>query len=226
MADSDHRQKPANLWIHRLLPMPEYHHPLRIFSVFVFMCLSSQAFGQLGGSRINRPLSDPTISPYLNLLRNSDGPGFNYFGLVRPQLDAAQQSQQFGQNLQMLQSQQNQGMRMVPGTYGYSQLGMTGHPVIFNSFSTGQFSGGYTGTTSGGFGGGGFGGGGFGGGSSFGGGFGGNNGLNGGFNQSGGQSGFGGFGVSGVSPAFSGVSGHPAQFGGIGNSSQGSVRGR
>lgn len=210
---------------------------LRIAGLIAIMCLSSQAFAQLGGSRIDRPLDTPTFSPYLNMLRSNGGPALNYFGLVRPQLETAQQNQQFGQNLEMLQMQQlqqRQGM-MIPGAYGYSQLGVTGHPVIFNSFGNSRFSGGYTGAMSGGFGGGsmsggGFGGGGLGGGFAGGGfggsAFGGNSVLNGGLNQFGGQTNLSGFGVSGVSPAFSGVSGHPAQFGGIGNLNQGAARGQ
>lgn len=224
MVVSDHRQETAFLRKSRSFPMPDCRHSLRTLSLILLMGFSSQAFGQLGGARIDRPLDTPVFSPYLNMLR-SGGPALNYYGLVRPQLDTAQQNQQFDQNLQALQMQQSQGMRMVPGSYGYgySQLGMTGHPVFFNTNGNGQFSGGYVGFNGGGgFGGGGFSGGGFGG-SGYGGGgnFGG-----GGFNQMGGQPGLSGYGVSGVSPGFSGVSGHPAQFGGIGNSSHGSVRSR
>ena len=186
---------------------------LRIFVVSGLLCWGSIASAQLGGSRIDRPIDTPTFSPYINMLRSNSSPGLNYFGLVRPQLEVAQQNQQFGQNLQMLQmlqTQQGQPMRGFNGGYGYSQLGVTGHPVVFNSFGQGQFGGGYTGMAAGG----GMGGGGFGGQ--------GMNGMNGGFNQ-GGQ---GMMGVGGAGFGFSGVSGHAAQFGGIGNSSTGMGNGR
>jgi hypothetical protein len=170
---------------------------------------SSAAMAQMA----DRPNS-PTISPYINLLRNQNsGIGMNYFGLVRPQQQFALQNQQLGQGLQSLQMQasnlqmQGSNVQMNAGGYGYSQLGMTGHPVIFNSFGNGQFSGGYTGFSGGGIGGGGAG---LAGGAGFGGG------------QLGGQSNFGGIGTTGggfggVSSGFSGVSGHMPQFGGIGN---------
>ena len=166
------------------------------------VCISSQAMAQFGGNQINRPLSNPTFSPQLNLLRPGGGVGQNYFGLVKPQIDFAQQNQQLGQNIQGLQMQQLQQGQMLQqsGSYGYSQLGATGHPVFFNSFNTSQFSGGYTGMAGGGFGGGG-----------------GVGGGNAGFSQFGGQGVMGG----GVGTGFSGVSGHAAQFGGIGNSSRG-----
>jgi len=196
--------------------------PLRTLSMLIAITCGTQAFGQMGGNRIDRPINTPTFSPYLNMLRGSGGPTLNYFGLVRPQVESAQQNQQLGQELQMLQMQQNQGMGMPMRGFGYSQLGITGHPVYFNSFGNGQFSGGYTSTMSGGgFGGGGFSGGGFGGG-----GFGGAGGVNGGFSPYGGQMNVGGMGNTAVSPGFSGISGHPAQFGGIGNSARGAMQGR
>lgn len=173
---------------------------------------SSTAIAQFGGSQ---PGGSPTYSPYLNLLRGGNsGVGQNYFGLVQPQQQFAQQNQALGQGLQTLQMQGMQGGNQpFQGGYGYSQLGATGHPVIFNSFGTSRFSGGYTG-----FGGGqpGGGGGGFSGGGSSGGQLGGGGGFGGGV----GQSNFGGVGTTGGGfGGFSsgGVSGHMSQFGGIGN---------
>lgn len=187
------------------------HLSLHVMTLLALLGLSSSASAQLGGGRINRPIDTPTFSPYINMLRDNGSPGLNYFGLVRPQIEAAQQNQLIGQQFQALQ---NQPMRMMNGGYGYSQLGVTGHPVVFNSFGGGQFGGGYTGAA----GGGGFGGGGGGFGQQ---GMGG--GMNGGLNQGGGQNmmmpGGAGFG-------FSGISGHAAQFGGIGNSGAGAARGR
>ena len=140
-----------------------------------------------------------------------NAPALNYFGLVRPQLDFAQQNQQLGQGLQTLQSQQMQSMQTSPGMglYGYSQLGVTGHAVAFNSYRTSQFTGSYTGAFSrtgsfgggGGFsGGGGFGGSGFGSvGSSAGGG------INQGFSQFGSQAGTGFSQMTGQFPSFGNI---------------------
>ena len=210
--------------------MTTLHHrkPILAF-VLVVLCGGSQASAQFGGNRINRPIDTPTFSPYLNMFRgDGGGPALNYFGLVRPQQEFAQQNQQLGQGLQTLQMQQMQqmqGMQMQPGMgmYGYSQLGMTGHPVAFNSFRTSHFTGGYTGAAGGGGGGfgsggggfggggggfggggGGFGGGGFGGGGGYGGGgYGG--GMNQGFNQFGGQGGTGFSGITGNAPSFGNI---------------------
>ena len=184
---------------------------LKLILTAIVVCgWSSLATAQFGGGN-NQLGSSPTVSPYINLLRGGNV-GLNYYGLVRPQQNFAMQNQQLGQGIQSLQMQQGSQMPMNAGSYGYSQLGMTGHPVIFDSFGNGQFSGGYTGMGGGGMGGGG---------GDFGGGFGGGS-FGGGGSQFGGQSNFGGVGMTGggfggTSSGFGGVSGHMSQFGGIGN---------
>jgi len=205
----------------------------QLAGVMASLALLPAAWGQMrGGGGIDRPFSTPAFSPYLNMLRNDAGPAQNYYGLVRPQLEFARQNQQLSAGLESLQTQQNammQPMGQPMMGYGYSQLGLTGHPVIFNSFGTSPFSGGYTGTSSGMMGGG-FGGGMMGGGGGFaspgfapnsmGGG-----GMNSSFSgaQGGGVSPYGG--ISGPAMGFGGMSGgsmtgHASQFGGIGNMGQ------
>jgi hypothetical protein len=56
------------------------------------------AQGPVGPVRGVGPASGPTLSPYLNLLRNGNTPAFNYFSLVRPQF-------QTNAGLQSLQQQ-------------------------------------------------------------------------------------------------------------------------
>ncbi|MBL8815185.1 MAG: hypothetical protein JNL58_04065 [Planctomyces sp.] len=199
--------------------------PLTLLTTFLIAVITSwwssgAASAQIGGDRIQRPINTPTFSPYLNLFRNGDnsGPVLNYYGLVRPQMQAMQQNQQLGQNLQSLQQMQQQqqaqaGRPNVAAQYlGYSQLSTTGHPVVFQSFNNAQGAGIGAGFGGGGFGGGmgggGFGGGGFGGGAgNFGTGFGG---AGAGMGAGGGVGVGGGFAGGGFS---SGVSGHPAVFG-------------
>ena len=218
--------------------MSNFRCPTVVLALAAFCGWSANVMAQFGGPQQMGP---PAISPYVNMLRSDSSPALNYYGLVRPQQQFAQQNQQLGQGLQSLQMQ-SMNMPMNSANYGYSQLGATGHPVIFNSFGTSRFSGGYTGYGGGGFGGGGGGfnqgGGGFGGGGfnqsggGFGGGgfnqgggaFGGGGGFAGG-NQFGGQLNSGGIGTTGggfgnVTSGFGGVSGHPSQFGGIGNTYQ------
>jgi hypothetical protein len=54
-----------------------------------------------GGPALGQPLYQPNqspVSPYLNLLRPGNSPGFNYYGLVKPQL-------QFQNDIMSLQQQ-------------------------------------------------------------------------------------------------------------------------
>ena len=210
------------------------------FGLLLSFCIAVPASAQVAG--MNGPGNTPTFSPYINLLREGGGVGQNYFGLVRPQVDFAQQNQMLGQGINALQANQMQPGRM--GGYGYTQLGATGHPVMFGTINGGRFQGGYNGMAGGGGGGmgggmqGGFGGGAMGGGAmggfggagggAMGGGFGGGGavqggGMNGGFNPMGAMQ---LNGPGGAGNGFSGVSGHMAQFGGIGNQYRGAGQGQ
>ncbi|MCA9057719.1 MAG: hypothetical protein KDA85_04445, partial [Planctomycetaceae bacterium] len=201
--------------------------PLALLASGLFIPDVSQA--QLRNN-IQRPINTPTFSPYLNLFRgnNGGGPVLNYYGLVRPQMQAMQQADQFGQNLQQLQRAQRMGQAQGFAVPGGGMMGTTGHPVVFQSFNTGAVGGGAgIGGGGGAFGGAAFGGagfaapavGGFGGagGGGFGaGGMGGGGGIGGagGFGAVGGGGMIGGQPGIGAMPAgYTGVSGHPAVFG-------------
>jgi hypothetical protein len=71
----------------------------------------------------NRP-SPPAVSPYLNLLRRGGGPGFNYFTLVRPELEMRKTVRQMQLSLGDLRRQQEilQQQETMPAT---------GHPTYF-----------------------------------------------------------------------------------------------
>jgi hypothetical protein len=76
------------------------------------------------------PYVRPPVSPYLNL--NRDGvPAINYFGLVRPQMQTAQQLQ----TLQMQQAQMAQLGFAGDETTGATGLAMTGHNAQFFNYS-------------------------------------------------------------------------------------------
>lgn len=66
----------------------------------------------------------PTVSPYLNLLRRGAGPGFNYFTLVRPELDLRGAIRQLQLGLGDLRRQQQllEQEDFMP---------VTGHPTYF-----------------------------------------------------------------------------------------------
>ncbi len=218
-------------------------YSLRGMLLLTMLTTGGTAVAQVGADRINRPIDTPTFSPYINMFREGGGVGLNYFGLVRPQIDFAQQNQQLGMNVQALQMQGHQGQMMMMPAYGYSQLGATGHPVVFNSFGQGRFGGGYNGMAGGmggmgggmgGFGGGqmgggfgqagGFGAGGMGAGGIGGGMGGGMGGGAGGFGGGGIGGGVGGMGMGGMNPmmpmgagGITGVTGHMSTYGTIGN---------
>lgn len=179
----------------------QYLASLLVAAVVVASAPGAEA--QFGGNRIDRPLNNPTVSPYINLFRgNQNGPVLNYYGLVRPQLQQLEQNEQIGMNLQGLQMQQSMQQNLItsPG-FGYSQMNTTGHPAVFQSFTNGGAA------LGGGFGGGGLGGSGT---AGFGGGMYGA----GGYSGSGyGSAGIGGAGIGGYGAGGLGMSGHPAAFG-------------
>jgi hypothetical protein len=82
------------------------------------------------------PVTNPTVSPYLNLLRPGSSPAINYYGLVRPQVD-------FQQSIQALQMQMS-GVQQTQDMMRGMDAGATGHPVYFLNY------GGYFQTTTGG----------------------------------------------------------------------------
>ena len=58
-------------------------HKSVLIAIAVCLGSCSVASAQFGRSRINYPLGNPTISPYLNLIGTNSGAGagINYFGL-------------------------------------------------------------------------------------------------------------------------------------------------
>lgn len=76
-----------------------------------------------------RPMGRPTVSPYINLLRNGNSAAFNYFGLVRPEQNALRAFQGLQQGVSNNQDTIN--------TYlGNGQLGATGMPTQFMNYNT------------------------------------------------------------------------------------------
>ena len=125
------------------MPIPSPPTSTRLLSAFAlaagltFSFASANAQQGYGGG----PAGRPTFSPYLNLLRggNQGNAVLNYYGLVRPQQQFDQTSQQLGQGLQNLQYRQN-ALRQASGlnafrSPGYSQLGITGHATAFMSIN-------------------------------------------------------------------------------------------
>ena len=89
--------------------------------------------------RFGRP-SRPTTSPYLNLLRRSNGGGFafNYFQRLRPEMEFRRNAAVLGRSINSLSRQmQQQKNRNLGGG-----LGQTGHSVTFLNLG-GYFSRGF-----------------------------------------------------------------------------------
>src|SRR5690242_1348784 len=95
-------------------------------AVLLFAALAAPtADAQVASPRVGSPPPAPTVSPYLNLLRNPNAPALNYYGLVRPQF-------QTNYGLQALQQQflLSQGSAL-PGAAGPEDVLITGHAAVF-----------------------------------------------------------------------------------------------
>jgi len=86
----------------------------------------AQAQFPSGGTGYSTPSSRPFVSPYLNLLRAGNSPGFNYFTLVRPQFEA-----QAAANQLRFQTSQNQQAISALQQQGTTGALVTGHQVGF-----------------------------------------------------------------------------------------------
>ncbi len=85
------------------------------FCLYLVASVTSQAFAQQYRSPRYQPAT-PTISPYLNLLRQDTGPVPNYYSLVRPQLQQQavnDQQQGFNQRQQQTNLLQQQEITAV-----------------------------------------------------------------------------------------------------------------
>jgi len=98
---------------------------------------TGQARAQYGYQRPpTSPFNQPSVSPYLNLLRPGTSAGVNYTTLVRPQVDT-------GRAIQQLQYQVNQDQQALMGQLGQAPAGLnpsaalplTGHPTQFMTYS-------------------------------------------------------------------------------------------
>jgi hypothetical protein len=99
--------------------------------VMVVVLLSSVASGRASaqgpfGRPGVAPFSQPTVSPYLNLLRGDTPAAINYYGLVRPEFAALQ-------NFTNLQQEINLNRSLLSSTAGESFTGIpiSGHPAYF-----------------------------------------------------------------------------------------------
>lgn len=86
---------------------------------------SFSSYGRPGGIG---PTSRPTFSPYLNLLRGGNSTLFNYYGLVRPEMEFRAANQQFQSSFGRVDQQ----LRDVQQSAG-SRLSQSGHQVRFMS---------------------------------------------------------------------------------------------
>jgi hypothetical protein len=76
---------------------------------------------------LQRPIAGPTVSPYLNILRGGNTPAFNYYSLVRPQLET-------NANIQALQGRLNPiQLLSTPPNSGDDTL-TTGHATAFLNY--------------------------------------------------------------------------------------------
>ena len=100
-------------------------------AVVLLAATSGTASAQPRVPVVNRP----TFSPYLNLLSGYGSPAFNYYALVRPQLDVMQQQAQIQQQL----AQQAQALQATNSTLANGlidpRLPVTGRGATFGYYS-------------------------------------------------------------------------------------------
>lgn len=126
------------------------------------LVLASDALATAQGTYIN-PVNRPAVSPYINLLRRGNSAGVNYFGLVRPEVDAqanfANQQAMINSNQTAIGNLQNAqaGGPLVTGGYAGFQTHLSyfqnlsgGGGGGFGAASFGQFGGGGGGNLMGG----------------------------------------------------------------------------
>lgn len=108
--------------------------------VIAWLAAGSSASAQFDQSRIQYPFGQPAVSPYLNLVGNNNA-GINYFGLVVPQQQFYQQSEDLRRGVYSATPYQ----RQLPGRQNTDQqtgaiagyrLGVTGHSTSFRSLGT------------------------------------------------------------------------------------------
>ncbi len=78
------------------------------------------------------PPQRPTISPYTNLLRRGNSTAFNYFTLVRPELEFRNQLTQQGAAIYNLRGQVQ---AQAAAANAANQPQPTGHPTTFLNYS-------------------------------------------------------------------------------------------
>lgn len=109
----------------------------------LLISFADSALAQSGGKKSNpafanrSPLgSRPTISPYLNLLRQGN-PALNYYGLVRPEREFRAANDQFRGQFGEVQQKLDQREEQDEA----SNLGVTGHRVRFLADQSGGSGG-------------------------------------------------------------------------------------
>lgn len=97
-------------------------------AVLLLAALPGAMRAQVLGPRVGTPSPAPTVSPYINFLRNPNAPALNYYGLVRPQF-------QTNAGLQSLQQQLLFGSAApVPGSEPAGDVLITGHAAAFMNY--------------------------------------------------------------------------------------------
>lgn len=103
-----------------------------LFALLTTCVVSSSAFAQ--PRPVAGPVRSPSFSPYLNLARTNNSntglnPAINYFGIVRPGQQLAQQQSALAQQLQS-NSQSIQGLSNASDMFA-----VTGRGAVFNNTS-------------------------------------------------------------------------------------------
>ena len=108
----------------------------KAFSIFVVCAIGAMA---PSAASAQLPFSDmpsirPSVSPYLNLLRNSGGGVSNYYTLVRPQIQAREALMRQQAQINQVQRQVQRGQPGGVPVRGSQEIRGTGHETAYMNY--------------------------------------------------------------------------------------------
>ena len=91
---------------------------------------NGSSFGRAAGNR-------PTVTPYLDLLNDSNrgGIGYNYYRRLKPEMQIRAAQSQMARSVQQLRDRVDEKAGVVPGS-AQSQISSTGHAATFMNYGT------------------------------------------------------------------------------------------
>jgi hypothetical protein len=112
---------------------------MRIYKAVAILVLCSGGAMAPAAAKAQLPFSDPSgirpsVSPYLNLLRNTGGGVSNYHTLVRPQIQARETLVRQQAQINQIQRQAQRGLPGGVPVRGSQEIRGTGHETAYMNY--------------------------------------------------------------------------------------------